>query len=56
VHHKSTQRKIQIVVQDIVSNKVTRPGGRKKSVKKSIGDQAAQTDFCNPIPDAFGGG
>ncbi len=43
------QRKIQIVVQDLVANKVTRPGGRKKQIP----GQAAQTEFCDPVPEAF---
>lgn len=52
--NEGTQRKVQIVVQDIVSNKVTRPGGRKKKViKKSIGGQASHADFDDDIPAAF---
>ena len=44
-----TRRQVQVIVQDFVSNKASRPGGRKKTIP----GQAKPGDFNNAIPAAF---
>ena len=46
VQNGETRRQVQVIVQDVVSNKASRPGGGRK--------KQTQQGFDDPVPRAFG--